>query len=605
MGDLENQKRENLLNLALGTAPQERRRSMDLDVGYNESDRTWELIVRFQGSLKWLEEDPDMPKPGIRVHELSGGYAVLRVPESAIDAVSRLDQIEYIEKPKRLFFAVNGGRTASCLLGVQPGTAQGLGESAPYGGPGAASGQGLKLTGRGVLVAVIDSGIDYFHPDFRLADGSTRILYLWDQEQGAVYTREDINEALRETDRQKAFERVPSRDVSGHGTAAASIAAGNGRESQGLYRGVAFESDLLIVKLGTPLPDSFPKTAQLMEALDFVTAKAVELGRPLAVNISFGNTYGAHDGTGLLETFMDSLAASGRFVFAVGAGNEGAGGGHTGGRLSGDAAKGGAGGGAIQNVELAVAPFETGLGVQLWKSYADQFSISLIAPGGETLGLLDERLGAQALRWGGTRILIYYGEPSPYSQSQEVYFDFIPMGDYLDSGIWTFRLQPKNIVAGDYDLWLPSQGILNPATRFLLAVPETTLTIPSTASRVITVGAYDDAYGAYADFSGRGFTRSPVQVKPDLAAPGVDIVAAKSGGSYETVTGTSFAVPFVAGSAALLMQWGIADGNDPFLYGEKVKAYLKRGAKRFDGYGPWPNERLGWGALCVAESLPV
>ena len=597
---MENQKRENLLNLALDTPEAERERSLNLNVGYDEISRTWELIVRHRGSVKWLEDAAGVPEPGIRVNELSGGYAVLRVPEAAVDAVRRLEQIEYIEKPKRLFFAVNEARTASCLLGVQPGTEEGLAGNAGNAGSFApaeaadASG-GLRLTGQGVLVAVIDSGIDYFHPDFRNADGTTRILYLWDQDQGKVYTREDINEALASGSRSRALERVPSRDVSGHGTAVASIAAGNGRESRGVYRGVAFASELVVVKLGTPLPDSFPKTAQLMEALDFVTARARELGAPLAANISFGNTYGAHDGTGLLETFMDSVAVSGRFVLVAGSGNEGGGAGHTAGRLE---------AGGEQDVELSVAPFETGMGVQLWKSYADQFSVRLITPSGEILGPLEERLGPQTWNAGDTRILVYYGKPSPYSQSQEVYFDFIPGREYLDSGIWTFRLTPRELVTGDYNMWLPSRGILNPATRFLFPVPETTLTIPSTAARLITVGAYDDAYRAYADFSGRGYTRMTRQVKPDVAAPGVNIVAARSGGGYETVTGTSFAAPFVTGSAALLMQWGIVDGNDPFLYGEKVKAYLIRGARRFPGYAPWPNPQMGWGALCVEGSLP-
>ena len=118
------------------------------------------------------------------------------------------------------------------------------------------------------------------------------------------------------------------------------------------------------------------------------------------------------------------------------------------------------------------------------------------------------------------------------------------------------------------------------------------------------MGAYDDSYQSYADFSGRGFTRQTQQVKPDLVAPGVDIVTARSGGGYEAVTGTSFAAPFVAGSAALLMQWGIVDGNDPFLYGEKVKAYLARGARHLPGYEVWPNPQLGYGALCVRDSLP-
>ena len=580
---MQNQKRENLLNLALSATDEERERSENLDVGYDPEERTWELIVRHSGSLAGLAG------AGIQVDELLNGYAVLVVPEHLMDQVSELNQIEYIEKPKRLFFASNMARAASCLSVVQSpsGTGNVTG--------GIISGLSGGLTGRGVLVAVIDSGIDYLNQDFRNEDGSTRILMLMDQDRDRIYTREEINEALDAPDRAGALERVPSVDLSGHGTAVAAIAAGNGRGSQGVYRGVAYESDLLVVKLGAPLADNFPRTTQLMKGLDFVIRQAQELGRPVAVNLSFGNTYGSHDGTSLLETFMNDISNYGRSVLVAGTGNEGTGNGHTAGRLV---------MGSDTDVELSIAPFETGMGVQLWKSYVDAFAIRLITPSGGTIGPIDSRLGPQTLNYGGTRILIYYGKPSPYSKAQEVYFDFIPIRDYLDSGIWTFRLTPERIVTGQYDMWLPSRGILNPSTRFLMPVPETTLTIPSTAANVISVGAYDDSYQSYADFSGRGFTRQTQQVKPDLVAPGVDIVTARSGGGYEAVTGTSFAAPFVAGSAALLMQWGIVDGNDPFLYGEKVKAYLARGARHLPGYEVWPNPQLGYGALCVRDSLP-
>lgn len=581
---MDNQKRENLLNLALDATEEERLKSVNLNVGYDPGEKTWELIVRYNGSLESLRDE------GIRVDELAAGYAVLVVPESRIEQVSAMEQIVYIEKPKRLFFASNMARAASCLSVVQ--SPSGAGNVTG----GVISGLPGGLTGRGVLVAVIDSGIDYLNQDFRNEDGTTRILMLMDQDRDRIYTREEINEALNASDRAGALDLVPSVDLSGHGTAVAAIAAGNGRGSQGVYRGVAYESDLLVVKLGAPVADNFPRTTQLMKGLDFVIRQAQELGRPVAVNLSFGNTYGSHDGTSLLETFMNDISNYGRSVLVAGTGNEGTGNGHTAGRLV---------MGSDTDVELSIAPFETGMGVQLWKSYVDGFAIRLITPSGGTIGPIDSRLGPQTLNYGGTRILIYYGKPSPYSKAQEVYFDFIPIRDYLDSGIWTFRLTPERIVTGQYDMWLPSRGILNPSTRFLMPVPETTLTIPSTAANVISVGAYDDSYQSYADFSGRGFTRQTQQVKPDLVAPGVDIVTARSGGGYEAVTGTSFAAPFVSGSAALLMQWGIVDGNDPFLYGEKVKAYLARGARHLPGYGTWPNPQLGYGALCVRDSLPI
>ena len=585
---MENQKRENLLNLALDATEEERLKSVNLNVGYDPEEKTWELIVRHNGSLEALRNE------GIRVDELAAGYAVLVVPESRIDQVSAMEQIVYIEKPKRLFFASNMARAASCLSTIQ--TSSGSGTGGVGAGAGVISGLESGLTGRGVLVAVIDSGIDYFHSDFRNPDGTTRIGLLADQDRDRIYTREEINAALETGSRSSALELVPSTDPSGHGTAVAAIAAGNGREGNGVYRGVAYESELMVVKLGTPLTDSFPRTTQLMKALDLVVRRARDMNRPLAVNISFGNTYGSHDGTSLLETFINDMSNIGRNVIVAGTGNEGTGAGHRAGSLV---------MGQEENAQLSIAPYETGMGVQLWKSYVDQFSIRLVTPSGEVIGPIDSRLGPQTLRYGGTRILIYYGKPSPFSRAQEVYFDFLPVRDYLDSGIWTFRLTPERIVTGRYDMWLPSRGLLNPSTRFLRPVPETTLTIPSTAANVISVGAYDDSYRAYADFSGRGFTRQTQQVKPDLAAPGVDIVTARRGGGYEAVTGTSFAAHFVTGSAALLMQWGILQGNDPFLYWEKVKAYFTRGARHLPGYDVWPNERLGYGTLCVRDSLPV
>ncbi|MDO5350328.1 MAG: S8 family peptidase [Lachnospiraceae bacterium] len=568
---MEDQKLENLLNLALDATEEEREKSADLETGYNAAEKTWELIVRYSGSLQ------EILALGIRAEELLGGYAILWVPQSLIPRVSSFPQIEYIEKPKRLFFAVNRARAASCLTPLQDG--------------------GLGLSGEGILVAVLDSGIDYLHQDFRKEDGSTRIRYLWDQVLDQVYEEQEINEALKASTRRDALELVPSVDVSGHGTAVAAIAAGNGRESGGRYRGVAYQSDLLVVKLGAPEADGFPRTTQLMRALDFVLRKAVELQMPVAVNISFGNTYGSHDGTSLLETFMDGASSYGRSVIVVGTGNEGGSGGHAAGQLSME------GGGQTEEVLLSVAPFEPSLSIQLWKSFTDEFRVSLVGPSGEVLGPFSQTVGTQRFRYGGTQILVYYGEPSPYSQAQEIFMDFIPERDYIDSGIWRIRMEPVRLLTGQYDLWLPSHGLLNPSTRFLASAPDTTLTIPSTASKVISVGAYNSAYQSYADFSGRGYTRMTNQIKPDLAAPGTDIVTAAAGGGYDSVTGTSFAAPFVTGTAALLMEWGILRGNDPYLYGEKVKARLQRGARQLPGFDTWPNPELGYGVLCGADSI--
>ena len=333
-----------------------------------------------------------------------------------------------------------------------------------------------------------------------------------------------------------------------------------------------------------------------MRAVNYAVSFAAERFLPLVINISFGNTYGSHDGTSLLETFLDDIGNYGRTTILVGTGNEGASSGHTSGTLQMR---------RTEEVEFTVSPYESSFSIQLWKSYTDQFTVSLQAPSGERFGPFSEKLGPARFRYRKTQILLYYGQPGPYSTAQELYFEFIPdEGSYVEEGIWSFYLSPVSLVSGWYDFWLPSAGILNTSTRFLRPTPDTTLTIPSTASKVITVGAYNSRYHSYADFSGRGFTRLTNQIKPDLAAPGVNITAPAANGGYQSVTGTSFATPVASGAAALLMQWGIVNGNDPFLYGEKVKAYLRRGARKLPGISEYPNPMVGYGALCVRDSLP-
>lgn len=575
-------KRENLLNLALDATPGEREQSLDLSVGFDEETRTWEVIVRHVGDLTALERK----LPEVQVTRLSNNYAILVVPEQQLEAVTAWEEIEYMEKPKRLFFAVRQGIQASCITPLyQPD---------------------FGLSGASVLTAFLDSGIDYMHPDFRNEDGSTRIVALWDQtipgdppegfRIGTEYTRETINEALSQPTLAEAQRICPSVDLSGHGTHVAGIAAGNGRASGGRNRGVAFGSELLVVKLGTPRAESFPRTTELMQGLDYVLRKAQELRRPVAVNISFGNNYGSHDGTSLLETFLSAAADNWKSSIVIGTGNEGTARIHTSGVLT---------EGREERVEFAVSPYETGLNLQIWKSYADEFAIRIRHPNGRSVGAIQQVQGTQRFTVGDTELLVYYGEPSPYSPYQEIYLDFLPAGDYIDSGIWSVELLPGRIVTGRFDMWLPSGGVLNPATGFLYPTEETTLTIPSTAAKAISVGAYDAYYDQPAPFSGRGFTRVTNLVKPDISAPGVNIESCAPGGGYAVRSGTSMATPFVTGGAALLMEWGIVRGNDPYLYGEKMKAYLIRGARQLPALRQYPNPQLGWGALCVRDSIPV
>lgn len=468
----------------------------------------------------------------------------------------------------------------------------------------------LRNRGKDFCRPLTGEGIDFESPEFKDDQGNTRIQYLWDQTLNADQVNDQLSQEGSEFAGQAAppegfdigveFSKyridaalksrfpkqiVPSVDSSGHGTAVAAIAAAGGRLLQGQYQGVAPESELLIVKMGTPMPDSFPKTTELMRAMAYVIKKAVEMGRPLAVNLSFGNTYGSHEGTSLVERFLDNAAEIGRNVVCVGSGNEGAAGGHVSGSF-------GTNTGISQSrqIELGVGNYQTAFSVQLWKEYVDIFGIELISPGGRRTTVDMQTPGGRSVALEETQILIYVGEPSPYSVDQEIYFDFIPAGSYVNPGIWTISLSPVETVTGNYDFYLPSNGVLSAQTRFITPTPSKTLTIPSTASKVITVGAYDTVYESYADFSGRGYplmgtpgTGLPQgAIKPDLAAPGVNIATIGPNNAFVQVSGTSFATPFVTGSAALMMEWGIVRGEDLYLYDAVIIGLRRKTCKTGD-----------------------
>lgn len=559
------QKLENLLNISLQATKEEREKSEELGIGYDPEQNTWELIVRYTGSLDGLR----IRYPQIRIRELLNQYAVLIVPETLVDVVSQETVIEYVEKPKQLYFELQAGKAASCINAVQQGM------NNPFG-----------LFGKGTIVAVIDTGIRAESMEFRNADGSTRILNIWDQTTGTEYDRNQIDEALQNETKDTAG--IPGADVLGHGTQVAAIACGSS--------GVAAQADILVVKLGLATKNGFPRTTQLMEALDYVVRKAIDYGKPLAVNISFGNNYGDHTGSSLLENFINDIADSWKCSICIGSGNEGLGAVHTGGTLTED---------TEETVELAVSSYETGLSIQIWKDYWDDIAVEIIAPSGRNLGRIQENSRVSRIRYEDMELLTYFGEPSPFRIRQEIYIDMIPQTVYIQSGLWKLRLIPRSIRNGRYDMWLPAQGALNFGTGFTSPDSASTFTIPSAAAKAVTVGAYDAGTGSAAPFSGRGYIveiGGSLMVKPELAAPGVNVLVPSVSGMAR-VSGTSYATPFVTGSAALLMEWGIVRGNDAFLYGEKLKAYLIKGAEPLAGAAV-PDTQTGWGRLCLKNSLP-
>lgn len=611
-----NQKIENLLNVSLDATREELESSESLSTGFNWRDNTWEIIVRYTGNLENIKANYN-----VYVRELLFNYAIIVTDKATIELISQEPQIVYVEKPKSVYFQLERAKSAACASNVrvgQPGaygyknisrninesisenTSGNIGSGQTGHGIGGIADNGIQyLSGKGVITAIIDTGIDIYSSEFRNADGSTRILDIYDQTLQREYSAADID-AFIGKDRnvytgrdisQEENEEIPAFDNIQHGTNVAVIACGKS--------GVAYESDIIVVKMGYSYNNQFPRTTSLMDAIDYIIRKAMEYNRPVAINISYGMNYGDHNGNTLLESYINAAASGYKCSICIGSGNEADKAVHYGGTIK---------NAQTDTVEIAVGEYQSSIDIQIWKYYWDDIRVTLISPDGtERVIVTHGKISRYTL--GGTNVISMSGEPSPYNLYQEIYINLQLQGSYITSGIWKIQLYGENVRQGTYNIWLPASVSLNRATGVIRPVAYDTITIPATAGGCISVGAYNSYTGAYAAFSGRGSALTDVLtagIKPDILAPGVDISIrrdTRQGVVYTSVTGTSYATPFVTGAAALLMQWGIVMGNDRFMYGEKLKAYLRSGARQLDGVTQTPNPVTGYGALCVEDSI--
>lgn len=633
------QKLDSELSLALSLPEEERMRNAVLRSGYDPGSRIWTLLLLYQGSLDEIEAA--LP---VSIVPLLGSYAVIRIPAEKIPALLAFPQVLYLELSRPLYEEAITGIAESCMdtvLPVLPGSGTLIGPDdsdepdrtvSPGPGGSLATGSflvtgegGGTLTGRGTAIAILDSGVDYRHPDFCTADGATRILTYWDQTLdydgmnrygvGRIFSREELDRLLTAaagsgapgsgTPGEQAVSAPateaplpePSADFSGHGTHIAGICAGNGRASGGRNRGAAPESSLLVVKLKNDADSVFTDYANLMMAVDYVIRFASDAALPLSINISYGSNDGPHDGSGLMERYLNNCIFYGKNVVVTAIGNEGISRRHSHVQVSED----------TQNaVPFSVAPGENSLYLQLFKHYGDTFTYRLSPPDGSGEILIPGRAGIYRFSLGNNLVRLIISDPTPYQSLQELFLVLLPSasGLSLSSGVWQFHIQAESVVSGSVNMWLPSREATNAATGFLSPSVDGTLTIPSTAANVISVSGYDSTTDTFASFSGRGFLRGPVSDKPDLTAPAVNILSTAPGGGYSIKSGTSMAAPFVSGAASLLMEYGIVQGRDLFLYGEKIKALLQKGARPLPAFSEYPNPSVGWGALCLKDSLP-
>lgn len=463
----------------------------------------------------------------------------------------------------------------------------------------------LSLTGRGVIICLIDTGIDYTNPVFQNEDGTSRILAIWDQTiqsgeppegflYGAEYTREDINRALQS---ENPFSVVPSRDENGHGTALASVAAGS-RLGGGLrFQGAAPEADIVVVKLKECkpyfrqfylIPPGVPAYQEndIMLAVQYADGFGVPFRRPVVICLGLGTNYGDHTGSSPLGRYLEAVAVKRSRAVVVAGGNEGNALHHYQGNLDN---RGRAGANSLP-VEIRVEQGAEGFLLELWGSVPDVFTVSVRTPGGETIPTV--RLGLREsvtyrFVYERSRVTIAGNLVEPSSGEELI----LMRVEDPTPGIWTFQVEAVGeIHNGEFHMWLPITGFLSASVYFLQPSPYITLTEPSMAFSTIGVSTYDDTNDSFYINSGRGFSRSGA-VRPDFAAPGVNVSTVRG-----RETGSSLAAAVTAGAVAQFMQWAVVERNDVAVESREIKNYFIRGASRsFDM--TYPNREWGYGRL--------
>ena len=498
---------------------------------------------------------------------LGYNFGIVTIPVDKIIDLALVPTIQYIEFPKNLYTTDFESNRASCITQISKVNG---------------------LNGKGTIVGFLDTGIDYTHPAFINADGTTRIEYIYDLSLGgAVYSKAQINEALNT---ENPYDIVPSRDDVGHGTHVAGIACAGGNISSKYY-GVAPESSIIMVKVARGL---FTLSTEIMKGIKFLIDKSKELNMPLAINISLSTNDGAHNGSSLLEQYISTVSTLERVTIVIAAGNEGEAAHHVGGNLEG-----------INDIYFNVSSDEATVVVNLYKSILPSLSIELISPSGGTTGEIAVKEGFQEGTIGNSRYSIYLTGPKPFDVSGDIGIIISGINEYITPGQWKISLRKLNNYDGTFDMWLPISEGLNINTKFVNPVVYNTLGIPATVRNVISVGSYNYLVDTISPFTGRGQIFEGQYIKPDIVAPGEGIYSAIPNRSFDKKTGTSMATPQVTGAAALMMQWGIVNRNDLYLYGERLKYFLILGSKKGRRDISYPDPSWGYGELCLRDSFNI
>jgi len=472
----------------------------------------------------------------------------------------------------------------------------------------------LDLTGRNVLIGMVDTGIDYLNNEFIREDDTSRVVSIWDQTIqdntdnsvyiGKVYSNDQINNAIKAyRNNEDPYKIVPSRDEVGHGTKAAGIIGARGYTNE--FQGIANESNFVIVKLFES--SSFKKqlrendlqevpvynSSEVVAGLDFLRKTAIERNQPMVIYIGVGSTEGSHDGTNLVSRYVTSLGNNRGLCCVAGVGNEGDSQGHASGYIKNV--------GDIKVVDLKIPREIKYFQFNIWIRRPNIASINVISPTGEASTIIEAKIGEiQPIKFVflNTTMTVRYYQPEHFTGHELINIIF----NDIKPGIWSFNLIGDYIIDGRYDIWLSPKSTLPENTVFLEPDPFNTLTMPSEAVNVVTVAYYGNKNALIAA-SGKGFNTNNL-INPDISTIGVNILTTKVSGGTTTFSGSCAATAVLAGACAILLQWGIVDGNDKTMYSKKIRSYLMYGASRNQLY-KYPSRELGYGEFDLLGTFNV
>jgi len=462
----------------------------------------------------------------------------------------------------------------------------------------------LNLTGVNVLIGIIDTGIDYLNKEFIREDDTSRIINIWDQTIenntddsvyiGQTYSNDQINNAINAyKNNGDPYKIVPSKDENGHGTKVAGIIGARGYNNQ--FQGIASDSNFVIVKLfeSTSFKNQLKENnveytpaysaSEIVAGLEYLKKISTEQQKSMVIYLGVGSSEGAHDGTNLISRYVTSLGSNRGLCIVAGVGNEGNTQGHASGYINSV--------GDTKVVDLKIPRELKYFRINIWIRRPNVASINVISPTGEASAIIDSATKkSQSIKFVflDTNMTVRYYNPEYFTGHEVISVEF----NNIKPGIWSFNLIGEYITDGRYDIWLQPKSTLPENTIFLEPDPFNTITTPAEAVNVVTVAYYGNNNALIAA-SGKGFNTNNL-INPDISTIGVNILTTKVSGGITTFSGSSAATAIVAGACALLLQWGIVDGNDLTMYTKKIRSYLMYGADR-NQFFRYPSREIGYG----------